>query len=70
MIYEYKTEGKSPIDVRNYQNLIELFKSLKDGNINPIEVSKSQSNFKSDLVKIKKKKYKIKIRRSIKCNKK
>ena len=31
LIFKYKTEGKSPKDLRNHQNLIELFKSLRDG---------------------------------------
>ena len=52
MTYKYKTEGKSPKDFRNYQNLIELFKSLRDGNVNPREVLKNQTNFKSDLGEI------------------
>ena len=46
MIYKYKTEGRSPKDFRNYQNPIELFKNLRDGNINPKEVLKDQINFK------------------------
>ena len=50
----YKTEGKSPKDFRNYQNLIELFKDLKDGNINPKELLKDQINLKSELDEIKK----------------
>ena len=53
MIYNYKTEGLSPKDFRNYQNLIELFKDLRDGNINPKEVLKYQINLKSDLGEIK-----------------
>ena len=40
LIYKYKTEGISPNDFRNYQNPIELFKDLRDGNINPKEVLK------------------------------
>ena len=52
MTYKYKTEGKSPKDFKNYQNLIELFKSLRDGNVNPREVLKNQTNFKSDLGEI------------------
>ena len=36
LIYTYKTEGRSLKDFRNYQNLIDLFKNLIDGNINPI----------------------------------
>ena len=41
-------------DFRNHQNPIELFKDLKDGNINPEEVLKYQISFKSDLKEIKK----------------
>ena len=40
LIYKYKTEGISPNNFRNYQNPIELFKDLRDGNINPKEVLK------------------------------
>ena len=54
LIYEYKIERRSPKDFRNYQNPIELFKELRDGNINPEEVLKDQVNFKSDLDEIKK----------------
>ena len=54
MICKYKIEGRSPKDFINYQNPIELFKDLTDGNINPKEVSKDQINFKSDLGEIKK----------------
>ena len=32
---KYKTEGGNPKDFRNYQNPIELFKDLRDGNKNP-----------------------------------
>ena len=41
-------------DFFNYQNPINLFINLRDGNINPREVIKDQINFKSDLSKIKK----------------
>ena len=51
---KYKTEGISPKDFRNYQNLIDLFKDLRDGNINPRERLKYQINFKSDLGETKK----------------
>ena len=34
-IYKYKTEGISAKIFRKYQNAIELFKDLRDGNINP-----------------------------------
>ena len=54
MICKYKTEGISRKDFSNYQNLIGLFKNLRDGNITPKEVLKSQINFKSDLGEIKK----------------
>ena len=54
MIYKYKTEGISPKDFNNYQNLIDLFINLRDSNINPKEVLKNQINFKSDLGQIKK----------------
>ena len=60
MIYKYKTEGISPKDFRNYQNPIELFKDLKDDNINPKEVLKDQINFKPDLREIKKRNKKSK----------
>ena len=52
-IYKYKTEGISPKDFRIYQNLIELFKNLRDDNIIPKEVLKNQVNFKLDLGEIK-----------------
>ena len=54
LAYKYRTKGRSPKYFRNYQDLIKLFKDLKDGNINPKEVLKDQINFKSDLDKIKK----------------
>ena len=47
-------KGISPKDFRNYQNPIELFKDLRDGNIIPKEVLKNQISFKSDLEEIKK----------------
>ena len=49
MIYKYKTKGKSFKDFRSYQNLIELFKKLRDSNINPKEVFKNQISFKPNL---------------------
>ena len=67
MVYKYKVEGRSSKDFRNYKNLIELFKDLRDGNLNLKEVLKDQIKFKSDLRKIKKE-IQIKIRRSNKCN--
>ena len=54
MKYKYKTEVRSSKDFSNYQNLIDLFINLRDGNVNPREVLKNQINFKSDLNKIKK----------------
>ena len=63
LIYKYKSKGKIPKDLRNYQNLIELFKNSRDGNINPKKVWKNQINFKSDLEEIKKRKSRFKIKR-------
>ena len=54
MLYKYKSEGISPKDLKYYQNPIELFKDLRDGNINPKEILKDQINFKSDFGKMKK----------------
>ena len=34
LIYRYKNEATSAKDFRNYRNAIELFKDLRDGNIN------------------------------------
>ena len=45
LIYNYKTEGRSPKDFSVYQNPIDLFKILKDGNIDPKEVLKTQISF-------------------------
>ena len=42
LIYKYKTEGRSPKDFINYQNPIDLFINLRDGNINQKEVLKNQ----------------------------
>ena len=53
MIYQYKTGGRSPKDFSNYQNPIDLFINLRDGNVNPREVLKDQEDFKSGLGKIK-----------------
>ena len=53
LIYKCKNEEISPKEFRNYQNPIELFKDLRDGDINP-KVLKYQINFKSDLGEIKK----------------
>ena len=55
MIYSYKTKGRIPKDFSNYQKSIGLFRNLRDGNINPKEALKNQTNFKSDLGDIKKK---------------
>ena len=44
---------KCPKDFRNYQNLIQLFIHLRDGNIKLKEVLKGQINFKTDLGEIK-----------------
>ena len=68
LIYKYKIEGTSPKVFSNYQNLIDLFRNLGDGNVNPRETLKNQADFKSDLCEIRKRKSKIKIRRSNKCN--
>ena len=38
--YKYKPEGINPNNFRNHQNTIELFKNLRDGNINPKELLK------------------------------
>ena len=38
LIYNYKSEEKSPEDFMNYHNPIDLFKNLRDGNINSNEV--------------------------------
>ena len=43
------TIKQSPNNFSNYQNLIDLFINLRDGNINPREVLKDQINFKLDL---------------------
>ena len=61
IVYHFKNKEFSV-----YQNLIELFRNLRDANINPKEVLKSLVNFQSDLGEIKKKE--IKIRGSNKCN--
>ena len=67
MIYRYKIEEISAKSFNNYQNLIDLFINLRDGNINSREVLKDQINFKSNLGEVKKGK-KIKIKISNKCN--
>ena len=47
LIYKCKTEGISPKDFSNYPNLIDLFKNLRDGNINSKKLLKNQVNFKN-----------------------
>ena len=54
MIYKYKIEEASLKDFSNYQNPIDLFIDLVDGNKNPREVLKDQINVKADLGEIKK----------------
>ena len=54
LIYNNKTEGKILRDFSNYQNPIDIFINLSDGNINPREVLKNQIEFKSDIDEIKK----------------
>ena len=41
MIHNYKPERKSPTDFSDYQNPIDLFINLKDGNVIPREVLKN-----------------------------
>ena len=53
MIFQYETEGRSPKDFRNYHYPIELFKDLRDSNINPKEVLKDQIKIKTNLGEIK-----------------
>ena len=62
MIYKYKTKRISPEDFENFQNPIDLFKDLRDGNINP---KNDQINFKSDLGEITKGNKKSKIKDQI-----
>ena len=52
--YKFKTEGRSPKDFNNYQNAIDLFINLRDGNMNSREILKNQIKFKSDMDEIKK----------------
>ena len=61
MIYKWKTEERSLKDFSVYQNPIDLFKILKDGNKNPKEVRKNQINFKPDLGEIRKKNPKLRL---------
>ena len=50
MVYKNKTKGNSPKDFSGYQNLMDLFINLRDGNVNPRGVLKNKIDFKSDLV--------------------
>ena len=52
MTYNYKIEGKCPKDFNDYQNPIDLFIHLRDGNVKPREVLKNQVDFKSGLGEI------------------
>ena len=54
MIYKYKSGVRSRKDFESYQNLRELFKNLRDSNVNSREFLKDKINFKSDLGKIRK----------------
>ena len=54
MIYEFKTEERILKDFSNYQDPIDLFINLRDGNVRSREVLKNQNEFKSDLDEIKK----------------
>ena len=51
-MHECKTEGRSPEDISDYQNLIDLFIDLRDGNLNPREALRNQIDFKSITHKI------------------
>ena len=53
LIFDFKTEGKIPKDFRNYQMPLKLFKSLRDGDVEPKEILRNQVKFKSDLSEIK-----------------
>ena len=53
LIQKHKAEGKSPKVFSVYQNPIDLFKNLKDSNMNPKEVLKNQITFESNLSEIK-----------------
>ena len=52
LIYKYKTQGRSPKEFIDYQNMIDLFIGFRDVNVNLQEVLKNQHEFKSDLGKI------------------
>ena len=45
-IFNYKTEERSLGDFSVYQNPIDLFKNLRDGNINTKEVLKNKTKLK------------------------
>ena len=53
MIYDFKTEGRSPKEFRGYRSPLKLFENLRDGDGNLKEVLKNQVKFKSHLSKIK-----------------
>ena len=55
LIYKYKTAVRSPKDFSVYQNSIDLFINLREGNINPKEVLKNKINFQPNLGQIKEK---------------
>ena len=54
MAYKYKTRGRSPKYFSDYQNLTDLFRHFRDGDVNGREKFKNQIDFKSDLGEIKK----------------
>ena len=54
LAYKYKTRGRSPKYFSDYQNLTDLFRHLRDGDVNGREKFKNQIDFKSDLGEIKK----------------
>ena len=52
LVSKFRTDVNKPKDFRNYQMPWKLFQDLRDGNINPKEVLKSQTSFKLDLSEI------------------
>ena len=54
LIYKYKIQGRGPKDFGNFQNPIDLFRNLRDCNVNPKDVFKTRIDFKSDIEEIKK----------------
>ena len=54
LVYRHKTKGISPKDFSNYQNPMNLFINLRDGNIKSRDLLKDQINFKSDIGETKK----------------